>query len=62
MIGCGAATVVTDEKLRLQGMQAIMGKYSGRRDWQFSPETLAKTVVVRVELDSLTGKRSPASA
>jgi nitroimidazol reductase NimA-like FMN-containing flavoprotein (pyridoxamine 5'-phosphate oxidase superfamily) len=62
VIGCGAATVVTDEKLRLQGMQAIMGKYSGRRDWQFSPETLAKTVVVRVELDSLTGKRSPASA
>ena len=25
-----------------------MGKYSGRRDWEFAPETLAKTVVVRV--------------
>jgi hypothetical protein len=62
VIGFGTATVVTDEKHRLQGMQAIMGKYSGKRDWEFSPETLAKTVVVRVTLDSLTGKRSPAVA
>ncbi len=62
VIGFGTATVVTAEESRLQGMQAIMGKYSGRRDWEFVPETLAKTVVVRVSLDSLTGKRSPAVA
>jgi uncharacterized protein len=61
VIGFGAAEVVADESARLQGLQAIMAKYSGKRDWQFKAETLAKTVVVRVRLDSLTGKRSPAA-
>jgi uncharacterized protein len=62
VIGFGAAEVVTDDETRLRGLQAIMGKYSGRHDWEFAAETLAKTVVVRVRLDSLTGKRSPAKA
>ncbi len=60
VIGFGTAAVVTGDDDRRQGLQTIMGKYSGRQDWEFSPETLAKTVVVRVSLDSLTGKRSPA--
>ena len=62
VIGFGVAEVVTDDETRLRGLQAIMGKYSGRRDWEFAAETMAKTVVVRVRLDSLTGKRSPAQA
>ena len=60
VIGFGSAEIVTDDESRQRGLQAIMGKYSGRRDWQFAPETFAKTVIVRVRLDSLTGKRSPA--
>ena len=62
VIGFGVAEVVADDETRLRGLQAIMGKYSGRRDWEFAAETMAKTVVVRVRLDSLTGKRSPAKA
>jgi nitroimidazol reductase NimA-like FMN-containing flavoprotein (pyridoxamine 5'-phosphate oxidase superfamily) len=62
VIGFGTAAVVVDDESRRLGMQAIMGKDSGRRDWEFVPETLAKTVVVRVSVDSLTGKRSPAVA
>jgi uncharacterized protein len=62
VIGFGTAVVVDDEEHRLRGLRAIMGKYSGRQDWQFSAATLAKTVIVRVDLDSLTGKRSPAKA
>ena len=60
VIGFGTATIVADDEDRLQGMRAIMGKYSGRRDWGFAPETLAKTAIVRIGLDSLTGKRAPA--
>jgi nitroimidazol reductase NimA-like FMN-containing flavoprotein (pyridoxamine 5'-phosphate oxidase superfamily) len=62
VIGFGTATVLSDDEHKLHAMQAIMGKYSGKQDWEFSPETLAKIVVVRVSLDSLTGKRSPARA
>jgi len=60
VIGFGTAHVVADEAERERGLQAIMAKYSGRRDWSFKPEMLAKTVVVRVDLEELTGKRSPA--
>jgi len=60
VIGFGTARVVDGEAERDRGLQAIMAKYSGRGDWSFKPETLAKTVVVRIDLERLTGKRSPA--
>lgn len=62
VIGFGSAEIVVDEDSRVAGLQAIMGRYSGRHDWQFASETLAKTVIIRVRLDSLTGKRSPAKS
>ena len=37
-----------------------MAKYSGRGDWRFPAETVARTVVVRLRLDTLSGKRTPA--
>ncbi len=61
-IGFGTARVLADEADRERGLQAIMAKYSGRRDWTFKPETLAKTIVVRIDLERLTGKRSPAQS
>jgi uncharacterized protein len=60
VIGFGRAAVVSDQVERLRGMQAVMGKYSGRQDWPFRTETFAKVVIVRVSLESLTGKRAPA--
>jgi uncharacterized protein len=62
VIGFGTAEVVESDDERRLGLQTIMAKYSGRRDWEFAPQTLAKTTVVRVALSSLAGKRSPASA
>ncbi len=62
VIGFGRARIVESNDEREHGLQAIMAKYSGRRDWSFKPETLAKTVVVRVDLETLGGKRSPASS
>jgi len=60
VIGFGTARVLEGEAERERGLQAIMRKYSGRGDWSFRPETLAKTIVVRIDLEQLTGKRSPA--
>jgi nitroimidazol reductase NimA-like FMN-containing flavoprotein (pyridoxamine 5'-phosphate oxidase superfamily) len=60
VIGFGTARIVESNDERERGLQAIMAKYSGRRDWSFKPETLAKTVVVRVDLETISGKRSPA--
>lgn len=59
VIGSGSADVVEDEEQRLRGLRALMRKYSGRDDWQFKPGALATTTVVRIRLDSVTGKQSP---
>jgi uncharacterized protein len=59
-IGFGTAVIVDDDEQRRHGLKTIMRKYSGRSDWTFSPTDLADTTVVKVKLDSLTGKRSPA--
>ena len=60
VIGFGTARIVESNDEREHGLLTIMAKYSGRRDWQFDPQTLAKTAVVRIDLDTLGGKRSPA--
>jgi len=57
VIGFGTAEIVEDEAEKERGLRVIMGKYSGRDDWEFS--MLKTTAVIRVRLDSLTGKHSP---
>lgn len=60
VIGFGSGKIVDDDAEKRAGLTAIMRKYSGRDDWEFDAATFKKTVVVRVTLESLTGKRSPA--
>ncbi len=62
VIGFGTAELVDDVATKLQGLGVIMHKYSGRHGWDFAPEMVEKTMVVRVRLRALTGKRSPAAA
>jgi len=59
VIGFGTAEIVGDEQDRIRGLLTIMRKFSGRGEWAFSEEMLGKTAVLRVRLQSLTGKRSP---
>ncbi len=62
VIGFGTAEVVQDPDAKLRGLRALMRKYSGREDWEFGQASVRGTAVVRIRLDSLTGKRSPAAA
>jgi nitroimidazol reductase NimA-like FMN-containing flavoprotein (pyridoxamine 5'-phosphate oxidase superfamily) len=56
-IGFGTGEIVEDEQLKLEGLRALMRKYSGRDDWEFTTESLSATAVIRIRLDELTGKR-----
>ena len=60
VIGSGTAEIVEDRSAKLRALQAIMRKYSGRDDWEFDDASVDGTAVVRIRIDSLTGKRSPA--
>ena len=60
VIGFGTAEIVDDPAAKLHGLRVIMHKYSGREDWEFAEASVRGTAVVRIRLDSLSGKRSPA--
>ena len=60
VIGAGTAEIVEDAATKLHGLRAIMRKYSGRDDWEFPEASVKATCVVRIRLESLSGKRSPA--
>jgi nitroimidazol reductase NimA-like FMN-containing flavoprotein (pyridoxamine 5'-phosphate oxidase superfamily) len=60
VIGFGTAEIVEDAATKVHGLLAIMRKYSGRDDWDFTDASVKGTAVVRIRLESLTGKRSPA--
>jgi len=61
VIGFGTAEIVEDTATKEHGLRAIMRKYSGRDDWDLAVASVQGTAVVRIRLESLTGKRSPAS-
>jgi nitroimidazol reductase NimA-like FMN-containing flavoprotein (pyridoxamine 5'-phosphate oxidase superfamily) len=60
VIGFGTAEIVEDPDAKQHGLRTLMRKYSGREDWEFPDASVSGTAVVRIRLESLTGKRSPA--
>lgn len=62
VVGFGRADEVTDEAAKAQALEAIMKHYSGRDDWEFNDQGLAMASVWRIEVESLSGKRSPAAS
>ena len=60
VIGFGTAEIVDDPATKRHALRVIMHKYSGREDWDFAEASVRGTVAVRIRLDSLSGKRSPA--
>ncbi len=57
VIAAGIAEVVTNPKDRLYGIKQIMLHYSDR-DWKISDNELSRTILWRVQLDEITGKKS----
>ena len=57
VIGFGKAVILEDADLKRKGLDVIMRHYSGG-GFEYPEETLAKTVVVKVEIKTMTGKQS----
>jgi len=60
VIGYGVISELTEEDEKRFGLNQVMLQYSGRDNWRFSSEDLAPTRIWRIELESLSGKCSPA--
>ncbi len=57
VVGWGSLSRVTGMEEREEGLLAIMEHYSGRRNFSFKPGILARTLVLKLEITEMTGKR-----
>lgn len=57
VIGFGKASIIDDPKERAKAMNAIIQHYTGK-PLPYSEATLKNTVLMKVEIESITGKES----
>ncbi len=57
VIGFGRATIVEDMAEKIEGLDAIMDQYSDR-SFVYPEVKLENTVIIKVEIESMTGKQS----
>ena len=60
VMGRGRAEILKDSEAKVEGLHVLMAHYSDK-EFVFPPEAVDKTAVVRVTVESMTGKRSPAA-
>jgi len=58
VIGWGQPRILTDPKEMRQGLDIIMLHYGGRPPFEYSEASLSKILVIRVDISSMTCKRS----
>ena len=56
--GFGKATLIEDDKEKIHPMHIIMDQYTSKGPFEFSPERVAKTMVIRIDVEEMTGKIS----
>jgi nitroimidazol reductase NimA-like FMN-containing flavoprotein (pyridoxamine 5'-phosphate oxidase superfamily) len=59
IVGFGTASIVEDAEETRHGLEVLMRQYADAPQ-RFDESTVAKTVVVRVDIEEMTGKQSPA--
>jgi len=57
VIGFGRAQLIEDPELKRRGLDVIMQQFS-KGPFEYPQENLRKTMVVKVEIESMTGKKS----
>jgi nitroimidazol reductase NimA-like FMN-containing flavoprotein (pyridoxamine 5'-phosphate oxidase superfamily) len=57
VIGFGRASFVDDVQEKAEGLNIIMEHYAGRH-FEYPEEALAEVAIIKVQVDTMTGKRS----
>lgn len=58
VVGFGNAVVVEDDAERLRGLRLVTEHYAGPGEHDLPPDKAAKATVIRLEIASMTGRRS----
>ena len=57
VVGWGRVTFVTDPDEVIAGLDAMLSKY-GQGPFEYQPEVLKRTLVLRIDITSMTGKQA----
>jgi nitroimidazol reductase NimA-like FMN-containing flavoprotein (pyridoxamine 5'-phosphate oxidase superfamily) len=57
VLGSGLTYIVEDKEDKIHGLKAIMRQCAGN-EYGFAEDRVEKTLVVRIEIENMTGKRS----
>jgi hypothetical protein len=60
VVGYGKAVLIEDAAEKTKALAAIVRKYTGTDEGNYAEDVVAKTTVIRIDIDSMTGKQSPA--
>jgi nitroimidazol reductase NimA-like FMN-containing flavoprotein (pyridoxamine 5'-phosphate oxidase superfamily) len=58
LIGYGRAELLPDRRGKTEGLEAIMKQQSGREGWRYDEKLLEEVAVLKITIDSVSGKRS----
>lgn len=60
VFGSGRAVFITERPEKIKALDAIMKKYSDRTGLEYPDAALNKTLIIRIDIERMTGKKSPA--
>ncbi len=58
VIGFGTAVILEDEAEKIEGLRVIMRRHGGPVEG-YRPEVVPRTAVIRIDIESMTGKANP---
>ena len=58
VVGWGNIFAVDNDNEKTEGLDSIMNHYTDRSGYTYYPDVLKRTIVLRLDIVSMTGKRS----
>ena len=61
VMGYGRVSLVDDSTQKRAALDRIMHRYAGRGGWDYPDAMLQQTAIIRLDIEEVSGKRSPAA-
>lgn len=58
VVGTGNVALIDDTEVKKQVLDAIMKKHTGREGFEYSEKSFERTLIIKIDIDSMTGKNS----
>lgn len=58
VVGFGKAQIIENHMEKNDALDTIMAKYSPENSYEYSDKAISKVIIIRVEIEEITGKKS----